>query len=144
MMLRVLLNRAAIGTLIAARGVAYALSKGEFAITPRLRNDLRYVSVERAEVIQNVTASGTLEAVDTVDVSSQLSGQIANLKADYNSIVRLDEALAGLDSSTYEVLVAEAEAALEVAQAQHEESKAEIKAAQTRHDEAIRDAQVKN
>ena len=75
---------------------------------------------------------------------SQLSGQIAKLMADYNSIVRSDEALAALDSSTYEVLVEEAKAALEVAQAQHEESKAEIEAAQTRYDEAIRDSQVKS
>ena len=93
---------------------------------------MRYVSVGRGDVVQNVTAAGTLEAVDTVDVSSQLSGQIAKLMADYNSLVRSDEALAALDSSTYEVLVEEAKAALEVAQAQHEESKAEIEATQTR------------
>jgi HlyD family secretion protein len=98
MMLRVLLIRAATGTLIAAGGVAYSLSKGELATAPRLGNDLRYASLERGDVIQNVTAAGTLEAVDTVDVSSQLSGQIASLKADYNSVVRSDEALAGLDS----------------------------------------------
>jgi HlyD family secretion protein len=41
--------------------------------------------VERGDVLQNVAAAGTLEAVDTVDISSQLSGQIAKLMADYNS-----------------------------------------------------------
>jgi HlyD family secretion protein len=143
-MLRALLIRGATGTLIVAGGVAYSLSKEDLAVRPALDNNLRYVSVERGDVIQNVTAAGTLEAVDTVDVSSQLSGQIARLMADYNSIVRSDEALAGLDSSTYEVLVEEAKAALEVAQAQHEESKAEIQAAQTRYDEAIRDSEVKS
>jgi HlyD family secretion protein len=143
-MLRALLIRVTAGGLIAASAVAYSLSKEDVAMTPRLDNDLRYVSVERGDVVQNVTAAGTLEAVDTVDVSSQLSGQIAKLMADYNSIVRLDEPLAALDSSTYNVLVEEAKAALEVAQAQQEESKAEIEATQTRYDEAIRDSQVKS
>lgn len=143
-MFRALLIRATAGTLFAAGAVAYSLSKEDVAMTPSLDNDLRYVSVERGDVVQKVTAAGTLEAVDTVDVSSQLSGQIARLTADYNSIVRSDDALAALDSSTYEVLVEEAKAALEVAQAQHEESKAEIEATQTRYDEAIRDSQVKS
>src|SRR5262245_16947090 len=143
-MLRALLIRAAIGTLIAAGAVAYSLSKDDVATTSSLDEGLSYVSVKRGDLVQSVTAAGTLEAVDTVDVSSQLSGQIAKLMTDYNSIVRSDEALAGLDSSTYEVLVEEGMAALEVAQAQHEESKAEIQAAQTRHDEAIRDSEVKS
>ena len=143
-MFRALIIRATAGILIAAGGVAYSLSKEEEAMRPRLDDDLRYVSVERGDVVQNVTAAGTLEAVDTVDVSSQLSGQIAKLMADYNSMVQSDQPLAALDSSTYEVLVEEAKAALEVAQAQHEESKAEIEATQTRLDEAMRDSQVKS
>jgi HlyD family secretion protein len=142
-MLRALLIRGATGTLIVAGGVAYSLSK-EDVVSPPLGNNLRFVSVARGYVIQNVTAAGTLEAVDTVDVSLQLSGQIARLMADYNSIVRSEEALAALDSSTYEVLVEQAKAALEVAEAQQEESKAEIQAAQTRYDEAIRDSEVKS
>jgi HlyD family secretion protein len=144
-MLRALLIRAATGTLVVAgAAVTYSsLSKEGVGMTSSL-DDLRYVSVERGDVLQNVAAAGTLEAVDTVDISSQLSGQIAKLMADYNSIVRSDEPLAALDSSTYQVLVEEAKAALEVAQAQLEESKAEIEAAQTRYNEAIRDSQVKS
>jgi len=142
-MRRALLIRAAAGTLVAAGAVAYSLSKENVAITSPVDDDLRYVSVDRGNVVQDVTAAGTLEAVDTVDVSSQLSGQIARLMADYNSIVRSDEPLAALDSSTYEVLVEEAKAAHQVAQAQHDESKAEIDAVQARYEEAIRDSEVK-
>jgi HlyD family secretion protein len=145
-MLRTFFKKVTTGILVAAGGIfaAYSLSQGNVATTPPWDQGLRYASVQRGDAVQSVTAAGTLEAVDTVDVSSQLSGQIAKLMADYNSIVRSDEPLAALDSSTYEVLVEEAKAALEVAQAQHEESKAEIEATQTRYDEAIRDAQVKS
>lgn len=107
-------------------------------------DDLRYVSVTRDNVIQNVTASGTLEAVDTVEVSSQLSGQVAKLMADHNSPVRAGEPLAALDSAIFEVQVKEAEAALAVALAQHEEARATVEGAQARHDDALRDLQVKS
>ncbi|WP_165405160.1 efflux RND transporter periplasmic adaptor subunit [Bradyrhizobium genosp. SA-3] len=107
-------------------------------------DDLRYVSIARDNVIQNVTAAGTLEAVDTVEVSSQLSGQVAKLMADHNSIVRAGEPLAALDSATFEVLVKEAEAALTVALAQHEEAKAAVDGAQAHYDDALRDLQVKS
>ncbi|KWV55992.1 hypothetical protein AS156_05115 [Bradyrhizobium macuxiense] len=107
-------------------------------------DDLRYVSIARDNVVQNVVASGTLDAVDTVEVSSQLSGQVAKLMADYNSRVRADEPLATLDSAIFEVQVKEAEAALAVALAQHEEAKAAVEGAQARHDDALRDLQVKS
>lgn len=107
-------------------------------------DDLRYVRIARDNVIQNVTAAGTLEPVDTVEVSSQLSGQIAKLMANYNSRVRAGEPLAALDSATFEVLVKEAEAALAVAIAQHEEAKSAVEGAQARHDDAVRDLQIKN
>jgi HlyD family secretion protein len=107
-------------------------------------DDLRYVSIARDNIIQNVTAAGTLEAVDTVEVSSQLSGQVARLTADHNSRVRVGEPLAALDGATFEVRVKEAEAALAVALAQHEEARAAVEGAQARHDDALRDLQVKS
>jgi HlyD family secretion protein len=106
-------------------------------------DDLRYVSIARDAVIQNVTAAGTLEAVDTVEVSSQLSGQVAKLMADHNSLVRAGEPLAALDSATFEVLVKEAEAALAVAEAQREEARAAVEGTQAHHEDALRDLQIK-
>lgn len=108
------------------------------------QDNLRYVSVVRDNVVQNVTASGTLEAVDTVEVSSQLSGQVAKLMADHNSRVRAGEPLAALDSATFEVQVKEAEAALAVALAQYEETKAAVQGAQARNDDSLRDLQIKS
>jgi HlyD family secretion protein len=106
-------------------------------------DNLRYVAVARADIAQNVTAAGTLEAVETVEVSSQLSGQIAKLMADHNSVVRADQPIAALDSTTFEVMVQQAEGALAVAQAQHQEAQASVESARARYDEALRDLEVK-
>jgi HlyD family secretion protein len=65
-----------------------------------------------------VTAIGTLNAVETVEVGSQLSGQVAELLVDFNDEVREGQPLARLDPRTFESEVREAEAALEVARAQ--------------------------
>jgi HlyD family secretion protein len=140
---RRLFARAAAG--VGAIAIAYPLwaPGSQSAAVPERREDLRYVAVTRGDIVQQVTAAGTLEAVDTVEVSSQLSGQIARLMADHNSMVRADQPLAALDSATYEVMVQEAEAALAVASAQYEESKAAIEGARARRDEALRDLQVK-
>ncbi|MGL3110899.1 efflux RND transporter periplasmic adaptor subunit [Bradyrhizobium sp. BR 1432] len=136
--------RAALGGCVVA--AAYPLWAPDSSLTAAGgdHDDLRYVSIARDNVIQNITAAGTLEAVDTVEVSSQLSGQVAKLMADHNSIVRAGEPLAALDSATFEVLVKEAEAALTVALAQHEEAKAAVDGAQAHYDDALRDLQVKS
>jgi HlyD family secretion protein len=107
------------------------------------QDDLRYVAVTRGDIAQNVTAAGTLEAVDTVQVSSQLSGQIAKLYADHNSIVRADQPLAALDAASFEMGVRQADAGLAQAQAQYEEARANIESASARHVEALRDLEVK-
>jgi HlyD family secretion protein len=136
--------RAALGVLTIA--VTYPLwtPNGPVSAISSDHDDLRYVSITRDNVVQNITASGTLEAVDTVEVSSQLSGQVAKLMADHNSRVRAGEPLAALDSAPFEVQVKEAEAALAVAAAQNEEARAAVDGAQARQDDALRDLQVKS
>jgi len=64
-----------------------------------------------------VTATGKLEAVVTVKVGSQLSGQIAEVMVDFNDEVKNGEPIAKVDSQTFAARVREAEAALEVAKA---------------------------
>lgn len=141
---RILLVRAALGVLMIA--VTYPLWAPNSPVSAigGDHDDLRYVSIARDNVVQNITASGTLEAVDTVEVSSQLSGQVAKLMADHNSRVRAGEPLAALDSAPFEVQVREAEAALAVAAAQSEEARAAVDGAQARQDDALRDLQVKS
>ncbi|HEX9213778.1 MAG TPA: efflux RND transporter periplasmic adaptor subunit [Bradyrhizobium sp.] len=135
--------RAALGG--AAIAVAYPLWAPDSPVSAigDDHDNLRYVSITRDNVVQNVTAAGTLEAVDTVEVSSQLSGQVAKLMADHNSRVRAGEPLAALDGATFEVLLKEAEAALAVALAQQEEANAAIEGARAHYDDALRELQIK-
>ena len=42
----------------------------------------------RGDIVESVSATGTLEAVETVEVGTQVSGVIRELNADFNSIVR--------------------------------------------------------
>lgn len=75
------------------------------------------VKLERGDIMQTITANGALEAVETVEVGSEVSGKIVELLADYNSIVTNGQVLARLDASTYERELEQAEAELESAKA---------------------------
>jgi HlyD family secretion protein len=77
----------------------------------------RLATIERRPVIERVSATGTLNPVALVSVSSQVSGQIKEIYADYNQTVRKDEPIALIDPVTFEIAVAQAEANLEIAQA---------------------------
>jgi HlyD family secretion protein len=67
-------------------------------------------SVERGDIVIQVAAAGTLSAVTTVQVGSQVSGNIAELYADYNSEVKQGQLLARLDSQLFESQVRQSEA----------------------------------
>jgi HlyD family secretion protein len=73
--------------------------------------------VERGDLISTVTAGGNLNAVVLVEVGSQISGQVKDLFADFNSAVTQGQVIARIDSETYEAKVAQVEAELEIAQA---------------------------
>jgi HlyD family secretion protein len=68
--------------------------------------------VSRGDVQQVVTATGGLEAVTSVDVSSQVSGLIVEINVDYNSPVKKGQVLAKLDPATYESRLSSAKAQL--------------------------------
>src|SRR5918997_1053930 len=53
----------------------------------------------RGDIVDAVAATGTLEAVETVDVGTQVSGVLKELYADFNSIVRKGQVIARLDPS---------------------------------------------
>ena len=70
-----------------------------------------YLTTEVAtgRVRRTVSATGSLEAVTTVEVSSQLSGQISRLDADFNDAVVAGQALATLDQRGFEARVVQAQ-----------------------------------
>jgi HlyD family secretion protein len=73
--------------------------------------------VERGNLRNTVTATGTLQAVTTVQVGSQASGTISALYADFNSLVRKGQVVAQLDPAVSKAQVDQARAALQQAQA---------------------------
>ncbi|HEV3468835.1 MAG TPA: efflux RND transporter periplasmic adaptor subunit [Pyrinomonadaceae bacterium] len=82
--------------------------------------------VERGSLRNTVTATGTLEAVTTVQVGSQASGTIAALYADFNSQVRKGQVIAQLDPAQAQAQVAQARANLEQAVAGLEQARAAL------------------
>lgn len=79
--------------------------------------EFRTVAAEKGDLIQNVTANGQLKALVTVDVGSQVSGNVRKLYADFNTRVTNGQVLAELDPSTYEARLLQAEADLASAEA---------------------------
>ena len=73
--------------------------------------------IERGNLRNTVTATGTLQAVTTVQVGSQASGTISALFADFNSKVKKGQVIAQLDPSTLRAQVDQAKANLEQARA---------------------------
>ncbi len=67
-------------------------------------------AVDRGDVVARVSASGSLSAVVTVEVGSQVSGRIQSLYADFNSVVRRGERIAKIDPALFEAAVAQASA----------------------------------
>lgn len=79
--------------------------------------ELETADVAVGDVRRLVSTSGKVRALITVEVGSQLSGQIAELGADFNSQVSRGDVLARIDPKTFEARVSEAEAAVAVAEA---------------------------
>jgi len=92
---------------VAAAGTAFVFWKrGE---SPE---QYRFAAVERGSVEQVVTATGTLDAVTTVKVGTQVSGIIAELESDFNDRVTKGQVIARLDDTLLKIAVREATARL--------------------------------
>jgi HlyD family secretion protein len=68
--------------------------------------------ITRGDIIDTVGATGTLQAVTTVQVGSQVSGNISWLGADFNSIVKKGQVIARLDPSLFDAQLQQAKANL--------------------------------
>lgn len=74
--------------------------------------------VERGNISNTVTATGTLEAITTVEVGTQVSGVIQHLYVDFNSQVKKGQLLAQLDKTPLLAQVDQSQAQVDNAQAQ--------------------------
>ena len=88
--------------------------------------------VTRGSVVQNVAATGTLQAVTTVQVGSQVSGTIKALHADFNTEVHKGEVVAELDPSLFQTQVEQARASLLRLQADADRSRVDVEDTQVK------------
>lgn len=84
------------------------------------------VKVDRSNVRRTVSSTGTLQAVVTVQVGSQVSGRIQELHADFNSVVKKGQVLALIDPANFQAQRERAEAQLATAQASVKNAEANL------------------
>jgi HlyD family secretion protein len=97
---------------IAAAAVAWRLrsSRGDTAFK------YETAAVDRGRIVAKVTATGTLSALVTVQVGSQVSGTIASLAVDFNSQVKKGQVIATIDPRLFQASVEQARANVAAAQ----------------------------
>ena len=82
-----------------------------------------FAEIKKGDISNTITSTGTLEALKTVDVGTQVSGKIDKIFVDFNSDVKKGQLLAILDTTNLALAVSDAESNLIKAQAQYEQAK---------------------
>lgn len=96
--------------------------------------------IDKGSIERSVSATGSVQALITADVSSQLSGQMAAVYVDFNTKVKTGDVLAVIDQQTFKAKVQSAEANLAIAKANVEVQQATIVKMQALAEQAQRDA----
>ena len=109
---RIVLTLALIAALAAAGAPAYYWWKGRESTQA-----YRFGKVERGPITAVVSATGTLNPVVSVQVGSQVSGQVTELYVDFNSQVKKGQLIARIDPDSFRLRVNQAMADLEAARA---------------------------
>ena len=88
--------------------------------------------VTRGDVVERVSATGTLQPVTTVQVGTQVSGTIKALHADFNSEVRKGQVIAELEPSLFQTQVEQARATMTKLQADADRAQVDVEDTQTK------------
>ena len=104
---------AIVGVVVAIAVIAWLLSRGKKDDTVNFTTE----AVAPANIENSVTATGSIEAVKTVTVGTQVSGIIDKLYVDYNSVVKKGQVIAELDKQNLLSQLYSSKAALSQAQA---------------------------
>ncbi len=98
-----------------------------YALAPaEERLEYRFGTVESGDIESVVASSGTLRALNTVIVGSQLSGQVAELHADFNDSVTAGDLIARIDPRTFQARVQQNRADVAMGMANIESRRAEL------------------
>lgn len=90
----------------------------------------RTATVTRGDIRVSISATGTLSAISTVDVGSQISGQVTDVLVDFNDQVRRGQVIARIDPSTYEAQIAQGNASINAARASLASAEASLRNAE--------------
>jgi HlyD family secretion protein len=116
---RIVILIAIVAVLIAAFWIVRA-RRGNAAST------YRFTQVEQGDVTQVVSTTGTLQAIKSVQVGTQVSGQLSAIYVDFNDHVRKGQLLARIDPTLLEQEVRSAEATVERAAASLDQNRREF------------------
>jgi len=97
----------------------------------------RFATVSRGNLESTVSATGSLSAVTTVQVGTQVSGQVSQIFVDFNDRVKKGQLLARIDPTLQQQAVLDAQAGLVRAQADLDRSKAEYDRNKTLYDQKV-------
>ena len=124
---------------VAAMGLVYWKGLGS-------DSDVNYKTqdVQRGDLTVIVTATGTLEPTNQVDVGSELSGIIRTVEADYNDKVKVDQILAKLDTLKLEAQVTQSKAALESSKSKLLQAQATVKETRSKLAQLLRVRELSN
>jgi HlyD family secretion protein len=120
---------------VAFLGIGWAV----WEFQPRTEVEVSTSPVTAGPITRRVVATGTLQAMATVEVGSQVSGVVQSLEADYNSPVHAGQIIARIDPSTYDAQAREARAARAEAEATLARSQADVRGLEA----AVEDARMK-
>ena len=87
----------------------------------------RTETVQRGDIRVAISATGTLSAISTVTVGSQISGLVTDVLADFNSPVKKGDILLKIDPSTYQAQIEQGSAQIASAQAQLRQAQASLR-----------------
>ncbi|TWI02726.1 HlyD family secretion protein [Luteimonas cucumeris] len=90
----------------------------------------RTTTVERGDIRVAISATGTLSAISTVTVGSQISGQVTDVLVDFNDRVKKDQVIARIDPASYEAQIQQGNAAIASAQASLRQMQATLRNAE--------------
>jgi HlyD family secretion protein len=114
-------------------GLTWAYRRAEGKEMPTFRT----ATVTRATIKSTVSATGALQAVRTVQVGTQVSGQVAQIYVDFNDKVKKGQLLARIDPTLQQQAVQDAQAGLERAQAQLQQAQDEYERNKTLFDAKV-------
>ena len=116
----------AVAVVLVGGGWYYWSKRGQAESAGAYRTEV----VQRGDIRVAISSTGTLSAITTVTVGSQISGQVTEILVDFNSQVKKGDVLARIDPSTYQAELERGNAQIASAQAQLRQAQATLRNAQ--------------